>query len=115
MSQPRTLDLRIAELGKSIEQKRAQMAQLKARQASSSHTADTRRKILAGAAALNLTETDPDFATRFARLLDDYLTADRDRRLFGLPPRQGSKEQKEHVPDKRRDDTQQVEERQTNP
>src|SRR3954447_19440696 len=52
---------------------------------------DTRRKIIAGALALEHAEThgedDPAFAATLARLLNRFVTRPQDRDLFGLPER----------------------------
>lgn len=45
---------------------------------------DTRRKIIAGALALE--EKDRVFRGKLLALIDEYVTADRDRELFGLAP-----------------------------
>jgi hypothetical protein len=48
--------------------------------------ADTRRKILAGAAVLDEAEHDPEYHAALIRLLGRFLSRDDDRALFGLPP-----------------------------
>lgn len=45
---------------------------------------DTRRKILVGAMLLAKAEEDHETLSALTRQLDDYLTAKRDRDLFGL-------------------------------
>lgn len=47
---------------------------------------DTRRKIIAGALALEHILHDATYGRMFVRLLDTYVTRDGDRALFGLPP-----------------------------
>lgn len=49
---------------------------------------DTRRKIIAGALALEHTEKNPDgtFAKKMLALLDEYVISDRERKLFGMNP-----------------------------
>ena len=47
---------------------------------------DTRRKILAGAAVLELAAKDSDFEARLQGELRAFLVRDHDRALFGLPP-----------------------------
>lgn len=47
---------------------------------------DTRRKIIAGALALEHMRYDPEFGARFRALLDEYVTGDAERLLFGLDP-----------------------------
>lgn len=48
---------------------------------------NTRRKILLGAFYLHKMETDEQFRQNVLTRLDEYLKADRDRKLFGLPER----------------------------
>lgn len=48
--------------------------------------ADTRRKILAGALALQHAEISPEFGNTLHALLREHLTRDDERRLFGLDP-----------------------------
>ena len=48
--------------------------------------ADTRRKVLAGAAVLEWAKRDKDFAKRRDAELKAFLVRDIDRELFGLPP-----------------------------
>ena len=48
--------------------------------------ADTRRKVLAGAAVLEWAKRDNDFAKKLDAELKAFLVRDADRELFGLPP-----------------------------
>jgi hypothetical protein len=48
--------------------------------------ADTRRKVLAGAAVLEWAKRDNDFAKKLDAELKAFLARDADRELFGLPP-----------------------------
>lgn len=50
------------------------------------HKRETRRKILAGAAALKHAETDPAARAHLWALLDQMLDENRDRELFDLEP-----------------------------
>ena len=50
------------------------------------HKRETRRKILAGAAALKEAETDPAAKAHLRALLDEMLDNNRDRELFDLEP-----------------------------
>ena len=52
----------------------------------SERRADTRRKVLAGAAVLEWAKRDNDFAKRLDAELKASLTRDIDRELFGLSP-----------------------------
>jgi hypothetical protein len=47
---------------------------------------DTRRKILAGAMTLEISERDEEARQRFIKQMDKYLTRADDRALFDLPP-----------------------------
>jgi hypothetical protein len=49
--------------------------------------ADARKKIIAGALALEHAQMDSEFAATLARLLNRYVTRPQDRALFGLPER----------------------------
>ena len=51
------------------------------------HKRETRRKILAGAAALKEAETDPAAKAHLWALLDELLDDNRDRELFDLEPK----------------------------
>jgi hypothetical protein len=46
---------------------------------------DTRRKIIAGAIALEHIRYDADYGVAFYKLLDEYVTKEAERVLFGLP------------------------------
>ena len=47
---------------------------------------DTRRKVLAGAAALEWAKRDNEFSSRLMAELKAFLVREDDRALFGLPP-----------------------------
>jgi len=66
----------------------AQIQQQRAREREQERKADTRRKIIAGALALEHMDANPDsdFAAVMARLINRYTTRPGDRALFGLPP-----------------------------
>jgi hypothetical protein len=55
------------------------------KEAAGKRKADTRRKILVGAAILNEAEKKPDIKTFLYKLLDSFLTRPDDRALFDLP------------------------------
>lgn len=79
-----------------LRQKKAQLeAQLKAAEARERETSrkeDTRRKVIAGALALEHYEknANSEFAKVMARLLDEYVTRPADRRLFPRLPETGT-------------------------
>jgi large subunit ribosomal protein L7/L12 len=92
MEEKTKLDQRIESLETKLQQDRALLAKLKARQSSKqrkqSHALDTRRKILAGAVVLKKAEGNTEFAAELNRWLHDGLLHDRDRALFpALPPK----------------------------
>jgi hypothetical protein len=80
------LEQQIQSLETTLQQKRARLAQLKARHAhqarQQSRALDTRRKILVGAVVLKKAESNTAFAAQLQHWLDDGLTQDRDRQLF---------------------------------
>ena len=50
----------------------------------------TRRLILVGSYLEHIAQNDPEREARLMKGLDGFLERDRDRELFGLPPRPGS-------------------------
>lgn len=84
-------DRKLSHLEK-LKLKRDQLdAQIKLKQARLHQQArkdDTRRKIIAGALALEHATTNPDsdFGKKLFRLLDEYVITDRERALFDLAP-----------------------------
>jgi division protein CdvB (Snf7/Vps24/ESCRT-III family) len=64
----------------------ARIRQQQNRQKAVERRADTRRKVLAGAAVLQWASKDNDFSTRLMGELKNFLLRDADRALFGLPP-----------------------------
>lgn len=73
---------------KSAEQRKAKAEQALARLGSDQRKADTRKKILIGAAALSAARRDVDFAARLLAVLADNVSSSRDRALLGLPVRE---------------------------
>jgi uncharacterized protein YhaN len=72
-----------------IEKRDAVNARIKKEQSKLNATksrADTRRKVLAGAAVLEWAKRDNDFAKKLEAELKAFLVRDADRELFGLPP-----------------------------
>ena len=65
----------------------AQIRQELGRERARQRKADTRRKILAGAAVLSEAEERPAFHDQLMNLLARFLTKPEDRALFELPPR----------------------------
>jgi len=65
----------------------AEVNRLQARKRAEDRKADTRRKILLGAVVMQEIEAKPDQIGVWAKgLLDERLTKQRDRALFGLAP-----------------------------
>ena len=83
----KTAAQRLAELQAQKDQIAARIEKARANLKSEERKRDTRRKIVAGAIALETAEIDPDFAQVFERLLARHVTRNQDRELFGLPPR----------------------------
>lgn len=81
---------RIDELQEKLKQAKALKSRIAARhkvaESKKKRTEETRRKILAGALALEMMDRDEGVKTRFMARLDKYLTRTDDRALFGLPP-----------------------------
>lgn len=97
MATKKTPEQRLAELNEQqakveaqLKQKRAailrQKQQQQAKITNAKRKADTRRKVLAGAAVLSLAETDERQQKQLTALLGRFLTRDDDRALFDLPP-----------------------------
>ncbi|MCX5920632.1 MAG: mobilization protein C [Candidatus Melainabacteria bacterium] len=83
---PRPIAEQVAELKARKEALEKRLATLEHRQKSLTRKQDTRRKILAGALALEHCQHNPNFGTELYRLLDDCLSKAADRELFTLPP-----------------------------
>lgn len=70
----------------------AQIQQQRARERQKQRKDDTRRKIIAGALAIEHMKANPDsdFAIRLFKLINRYTDRPADRALFGLEPRQSN-------------------------
>ena len=64
----------------------AKLSALKGKEREAERKRETRRKILAGSYLLDQIEREAYSEAQFLADLDAYLTRDRDRALFGLPP-----------------------------
>ena len=64
----------------------AKLASLRSKEREAARKQDTRRKILAGSYLLDQIEQEAYPEALFLKNLDSYLTNERDRVLFGLPP-----------------------------
>ena len=80
------VDKRLKRLIEQREAVNARIRQEQNKQRASERRADTRRKILAGAAILEWANRDRDFSTKLLEELKSFLVRDADRELFGLPP-----------------------------
>lgn len=78
----KALELKLAQ-AKALKAK--QEAAARARASAARRTADTRRKVLAGALVLDMMERDEQTRAKFLDRLDKYLTRADDRALFDLP------------------------------
>ena len=67
-------------------QQEAKLAKEKERQKEQDRKDDTRIKILLGSYLKKKMDSNPDFNSQILDELENYLTAERDRKLFGLAP-----------------------------
>lgn len=70
----------------------AQIRDLETKEKQRERKRDTRRKIVAGALALNHMEKNPnsDFTRKMAALIEEYVAKPTERALFGLGPLEGN-------------------------
>jgi len=78
---------RLDELLKKREQLKAQIQQVRAKEAAQKRKEDTRKKILLGALMMEMMERGELDKGKMRKRLDGFLTREGDRRLFDLPPR----------------------------
>lgn len=78
---------RLAKLEERRKQIDAQIQQIKAREQQQERKRDTRRKVLIGAAVLEQVKSGRWPEERLHTMMDEFLTQDWDRQLFGLPPK----------------------------
>ena len=86
----KTPEQRLAELEKQQEQIKARIQREKAKLRTTERKRDTRRKIIAGALALEHAGHDPAFGEQLQRILHRYVERPEDRALFDLEPRDDS-------------------------
>ncbi|TWB34328.1 hypothetical protein [Nitrospirillum pindoramense] len=79
---------KLEELRKKREELDARIQAVSTRQKNEQRKADTRRKVIAGALALEHLEknSESDFAKQLVRLLDEYVIRPHDRELFPQLP-----------------------------
>lgn len=88
----------MSKLKRLIDQREAVNARIKQEQnkvKAGERKADTRRKVLAGAAVLQWAKRDNDFSAKLMAELKAFLVRDADRALFGLPPALNRQERNE--------------------
>lgn len=85
---------RIAALRKRRAEIDARLSQLEIREKAKERKRDTRRKVIAGAYALEHCEFDPAFKATLFGLLDQYVEREADRALFGLAPKASASPEK---------------------
>lgn len=81
------MNKRLEELTKRRDQITAQIQALKAREQAEERKRDTRRKILIGAAVLERVKSGKWPEERLLAMMDEFLTKELDRQLFGLLPK----------------------------
>lgn len=90
MSVTETLDSKIKAQEEKLKQLKAQrqaaLARERAKEKEQARKEDTRRKILIGSCMLKITEADEQARAKLITQMDKYLTDERDRKLFNLPP-----------------------------
>ena len=86
-----------------LREKRAQLdarlKKLEAREKEKARKADTRRKVIAGALALEHAEIDPEFGEKLHSLLARFVNRPQDRALFGLAPKVEEAGEKSETPE----------------
>ena len=87
MSTRKTPEQKLAELEKKLSQTKAQVQKQKSRIKAEERRKDTRRKIIAGALALEHMAHDNQFSDQMQRLINRHVTRAEDRALFDLDPK----------------------------
>ena len=89
MANIETLEHQIAKQQEKLKQLKAQKQAIEAREKAKAKEQarkdNTRRKVLAGSYVLSLAEKDPQNKQKLMDGLNQYLTEERDRKLFNLP------------------------------
>lgn len=84
MAKRRTPEEQLADLEKKEGQLKARIQKKKAEVSKANRKKDTRRKIIAGALALEHMSHDPAFAKAMTKLIKEQVTRPEDRKLFDL-------------------------------
>lgn len=92
----KTPDQRLAELQQKKAQLEARIQKEKSAQRQAKRKRDTRRKVIAGALALEHAGMDEEFGKALSQLIYRNVTRPEDRALFGLPPLEGNTGQGEN-------------------
>ena len=79
-----TIEKKVAEETKNVEQAKARLQQLHARKSELSNAERTRRLILIGKVIVSKADKEEDFKVCLMKWLDEGITAERDRALFDL-------------------------------
>lgn len=82
----KTAEQQLAELEAKEAQLKARIQDVRSQVKAKERKQDTRRKIIAGALALEHADTDPEWSSKLNRLLSRYVKRAEDRALFGLDP-----------------------------
>ena len=90
MANRKTPEQQLAELETQKKQLSARIQKTKAKVRTVERKQDTRRKIIAGALALEHAEIDPAFGEQLRRLINRHVDRAQDRELFNLPPKESS-------------------------
>lgn len=80
----KTPEEKIQDLETKKDQLTARIQREKAKVRQTDRKRDTRRKIIAGALALEHAEIDPAFGSQLQKLIDQHVTREQDRALFNL-------------------------------
>lgn len=75
-----------AKAAETLKKKQARLQKYEAIGKAQQRKLDTRKKIIAGALALEHMQFDGRYGQVFRALIDEYVTRDQDRALFELPP-----------------------------
>lgn len=77
---------REAKAAETLRLRKVKLQKYEAQQRTLTRRLDTRKKIIAGALALEHMQFDGRYGQAFRALIDEYVTRDQDRALFDLPP-----------------------------
>ena len=81
---------RLDALTEKRDQINARIQTIRAKEQTQKRKTDTRRKILIGGAVLKMLKTGEMSKERISQIMNEYLENERDRTLFGLPPKKAA-------------------------